>query len=347
MVENDNELKLFSNIGTNSFSDYINIPIEDIRLLIYEANTKQVLMNVFKVNIEKGRDHIIVIYGDRNSVWAKALVKKTRPAFIRVSNNSPDTANRNIKVYIDGRERFNNVKYSEPTEFIGIEHGVHEIVIKDGYKNLLTRNLTIHSGEAYLLNMVGYFSKNNLDIKLLSEKYKFGFFNTANKYGKVDLYIEGKKYFSNVSLYDYIVSNKLPNIGLTTLLFKRANSNDILLGPVKADIKKDKDNIILLNDSGAKLLVKSTRPSFLRFANYMEDKEDIDIYIDNKLISNNLDFNEMCKFHKIGNLNINIKIKQNGRTLKDDYVTLNSGASYSGIITGSKNGSIRLNLINE
>ncbi len=346
-IVDSNNLRLFSNINTNSFSDYINVPIKDLNFSVYEANTKQVLMNINKANINKGRDHIIIIYGNRDSMEAKLMVKKTRPAFIRVSNNSPDTANRNIKVFIDGREMFYNVEYSEPTEFIEIEHGIHEILVKDGYKNIISRKTMVDSGEAYLLNIVGYVSKNNLDLMLLNEKYKFGFFNAGNDYGKVDLYVEGKKYFSNISLYDYIVSNNLPNRGLTTFHITKSNSNKVILGPVKADIKIDKDSILSLNDSGLKLLVKSTRPSFLRFANYMKDKEDIDIYIDNKLISNDLYFNEICKFHKIGNLDINIKIKHKGRTIKESNVTLNPGASYTGIITESKSNSTKLNLINE
>jgi hypothetical protein len=153
---------LFSNVGFNTKTSFQLIEAGDLTLSINVAGTDQVVLGPVKASIKQGRDHILFVTGmvegdtdsDLPKLTAKLLVKKTRPAFFRFYNTSPDVGK--VNVYLDNNLYFENVEYDKPTKFEKIGSGNLELSINKGGDSVISPSrVNFEPGKAYTIVLVG------------------------------------------------------------------------------------------------------------------------------------------------------------------------------------------------
>ncbi len=153
---------LFSNVGFNTKTDFQLLDAGDLTISINIAGTDQVVLGPVKASIKQGRDHILFVTGmvegegdsDMPKLSAKLLVKKTRPAFFRFYNTSPDVGK--VNVFLDNNLYFENVEYGQPTKFEKIGSGNLELSINRGGDSVINpTRVMFEPGKAYTIVLVG------------------------------------------------------------------------------------------------------------------------------------------------------------------------------------------------
>ncbi len=172
-----NDEPVFSNVMFNDKTEFKNLSSGEPVVKIMSAETGQEIFAPVKANLRQGRDHILFITGlvsageDEPELTAKMLVKKTRPAFFRFYNTSPDLGP--VNVYLDDNLYFQNAAYGKPTKFEKIGFGEPEFVLKMGDEAVVgPMKLEFEPGEAYTILLVGMKdggTNTKLQIKVIEE----------------------------------------------------------------------------------------------------------------------------------------------------------------------------------
>lgn len=148
---------LFSNITFNTKTEFELIDADDYTISVNVAGTSDVILGPVKATMKQGRDHILFITGlveEEPELDAKMLVKKTRPAFFRFYNTSPDLGD--VSIFINENLYFQNIAYGAPTKFEKISFGTAELVIKQEDNTVLGPvTVDFEAGKAYTIVLVG------------------------------------------------------------------------------------------------------------------------------------------------------------------------------------------------
>ncbi len=190
-------------------------------------------------------------------------------------------------------------------------------------------------------------------------KARFAFFHSAPNTPAVDVVVEEKVLFSNIS-FNTKTNFELIDAGEYTISINQAGTSNIILGPVRASLKQGRDHILFITglvdgepQLTAKLLVKKTRPAFFRFYNTSPDVGSVNVYIDNNLYFQNVEYGQPTKFEKIGFGNLEIVIKQGDTTIVGPIrVNFEPGKAYTivlvGLFTGKSGGTqLKIEIIEE
>ncbi len=153
---------LFSNVGFNTKTPFEIVAPGDLTVSVNIAGTDQTVLGPVKATVKQGRDHILFVTGvvegsdntDMPLLTAKILVKKTRPAFFRFYNTSPDAGD--VNVYLGKNLYFENVGYGQPTKFEKVGSGKMELIVKRGDEDIvMPTDVDFEAGKVYSVILVG------------------------------------------------------------------------------------------------------------------------------------------------------------------------------------------------
>lgn len=148
---------LFEGISFNIKTEFQPLSAGDYTISINLAGTNEVILGPVKVSLKQGRDHILFITGMAQSepqLEACLLVKKTRPAYFRFYNTSPDLGQ--VDVILDNNLYFQNVPYGEPTKYEKIGYGNIELTIKQGDDSVVGPiRVDFEPGKTYVIVLLG------------------------------------------------------------------------------------------------------------------------------------------------------------------------------------------------
>lgn len=169
--------QIFTNVMFNDKTEFKNLKSGEPVVKITSSETGQEIFAPVKANLRQGRDHILFITGllgaedDEPELTAKMLVKKTRPAFFRFYNTSPDLGP--VNVFLDDNLYFQNAAYGKPTKFEKIGFGSPEFVLKMGDEAVVgPMKLDFEPGKAYTILLVGMKdggTNTKLQVKIIEE----------------------------------------------------------------------------------------------------------------------------------------------------------------------------------
>ncbi len=154
---------LFSNVKFGTETEFKTINSGNPIISINISGTDQTVLGPIKAKIKQGRDHILFVTGmvestsgsrGMQALEAKILVKKTRPAFFRFYNTSPDLGN--VNVYLGNDLYFENVEYGQPTKFEKVSAGNINLIVRKGRTDVVSPiDVNFEPGKAYTVVLLG------------------------------------------------------------------------------------------------------------------------------------------------------------------------------------------------
>ncbi len=190
---------------------------------------------------------------------------------------------------------------------------------------------------------------------------RFAFYHASPNTPAVDLLLEDEVVFENIS-YGERTEFLLKKPGKLLISVRVSGSSDTVIGPIMADLKQGRDNILCITGMissqrgadfppiEAKMLVKKTRPAFFRFYNTSPDSNNVNVYIEDDLYFENVEYGQPTKFEKIGSGEVNLKIKRNGDEIVSQIVSFKAGRAYTVVLLGLEGDSqagLRIELVEE
>lgn len=176
---------------------------------------------------------------------------------------------------------------------------------------------------------------------------RFAFFHASPDTPAVDVIVNEKVVFESIS-YNNEAEFKDHTPGDFTITINQENTNNVILGPVKIELKEGRDHLLFMSglissspELEAKLLVKKTRPAYFRFYNTSTDAGEVTIKAGDDLFFENVAYGKPTKFEKVPAGSTEILVQDSSGKVLGTSITVDfkPGKTYTIVLIGFMNGS--------